>query len=93
MKALLILALVAMATQANAQSMCGERTSILKVITEKYQETARSIAITGQANVVEIFASKAGTWTFLITAPDGRSCIFGAGQGWKDLPQTPGVPL
>lgn len=91
-----MLGFIAMATQAQAQaqSMCGERAAMLKAITGKYNEAPVAIARAGAVNVIEVFASKAGTWTFLVTTPDGRSCMFAAGDGWKDLPpKMPGVDL
>ena len=53
---------------------------------DKYQETGKALAIAGQVNLVEVFASKAGTWTILVTTPEGKSCIIAAGNSWEDLP-------
>lgn len=37
--------------------------------------------------VVELWASeKTGTWTVLMTGPDGRACIIASGQDWQSDP-------
>ena len=71
---------------AQALGMCGSRADFIKALSDKYQETGKAIGIAGQVNLVEIFASKAGTWTILVTTPQGKSCIIAAGSSWEDLP-------
>jgi hypothetical protein len=71
-------------TQANG--MCGKRVDFIKALTDKYQESGKALGIAGQVNLVEVFASKAGTWTILVTTPEGKSCIIAAGNSWEDLP-------
>ena len=45
------------------------------------------MAIAGQTSLVEVFTSKAGSWTILVTQPKGATCIIGAGQSWEDIPE------
>ena len=71
---------------AQALGMCGSRADFIKALSDKYQETGKALGIAGQVNLVEIFASKAGTWTILVTTPQGKSCIIAAGSSWEDLP-------
>ena len=71
---------------AQALGMCGSRADFIKALSDKYQESGKAIGIAGQVNLVEIFASKAGTWTILVTTPQGKSCIIAAGSSWEDLP-------
>ena len=52
------------------------------------RESGKAIGIAGQVNLVEVFASKAGTWTILFTTPQGKTCIIAAGSSWEDLPPT-----
>lgn len=82
------LIIVWMAPQAHALGMCGMRADFLKALSDKYQETGKALGIAGQVNLVEIFASKAGTWTILVTTPEGKSCIIAAGSSWEELPPT-----
>ena len=71
---------------AHALGMCGARADFLKALSDKYQETGKALGIAGHVNLVEIFTSKAGTWTILITQPNGQSCIVAAGSSWEELP-------
>lgn len=80
--------ILALALPAQAQQglPCGPRAAIIKTLAKKYKETLKFIAIAGEKNLVEIFVSKAGTWTVLFTTPDGLTCISAAGDSWEELP-------
>jgi len=71
---------------ANAQSACGERAKFIDTLAKNYQEAPSAFGIAGQKNLVELFVSKAGTWTMLVTHPSGMSCIVAAGQSWEQFP-------
>lgn len=71
---------------AAAQSACGKRDEIVKIITNKYKEVPRALAIAGQSNLLEVYASESGSWTILITQPQGSACIVAAGQSWEEFP-------
>lgn len=77
--------LAAAAPPAQAETRCGPRDAVLKMLAERYDETRRGIGLAGQTQVLEVYASKDGTWTVLVTDPAGRSCLVASGQGWEDL--------
>jgi len=77
---------VIMVSQAHAAGACASHGVIVKALADKYQESAKALGIAGQVNLVEIFSSKAGTWTILVTTPDGSACIIAAGTEWVNLP-------
>ena len=83
-------ALVALASASPAQAagMCGKRVDFIKALNDKYKESGKALGIAGQVNLVEVYTSKAGTWTILVTTPEGKSCIIAAGSSWEDLPPT-----
>ena len=74
------------------QMMCGNRAEIVRQLSRKYGETRRSMGITGQRGVVEVFASDAtGSWTILLTNPQGLTCLMAAGVDFEDdLTETAG---
>jgi hypothetical protein len=78
------LAPVLFATAAGAQDgICGERAQIVQRLQERYGETRQSIGLQQNSGVVEIFASaESGTWTILITLPNGMTCLMAAGEAW-----------
>lgn len=71
---------------AAAQVPCGDRDEIIRMLSEKYRETPHAYGVANQSSLVEIYTSKAGTWTILVSRPKGSSCIVGTGQSWEDLP-------
>lgn len=81
----LILAL-ALPAQAQQGPPCGNRAAIIKTLAVKYKEAAKFIAIASETNLVEIFISPKGTWTIIVTAPAGKTCIVAAGDSWEELP-------
>lgn len=80
-----VLALTVAAPAYAQQLPCGERDKIVAEITTKYKEMPRAMAITGGNSFMEIYVSPSGTWTTMITAPNGQTCIVGAGEGWEDI--------
>jgi hypothetical protein len=76
------------ASPGYAQSVCGDRAQIIKVLDTKYKEMPRAFGIAGQKNLVELFTSKSGSWTMLMTQPKGVTCILATGQSWEELPPT-----
>ena len=79
---------VALAVPAQAQAPCGSRVDIVKMLGNKYHERPRALGIANQANLLEVYTSTSGSWTILLTKPQGVSCIIGTGQSWEDVPPT-----
>ncbi len=44
------------------------------------------MGLTVSGGIIEVFASKEGTWTMVITQPNGTSCLIAVGQDWENLP-------
>ncbi|WP_379065669.1 hypothetical protein ACHMW4_13615 [Mesorhizobium sp. UC22_110] len=70
--------------QAEAQIGCGTRDVIVARLGQLFHEHRIGYGLVGQAAVVEIYVSMAGTWTVLMTDVSGRTCIVGAGEGWEN---------
>lgn len=85
---ILLAALAAQAGPAQAQLPCGARSKIIETLDAKYQETLTNFGIAGQKNLLEVFSSKAGSWTITMTTPEGITCIMAAGQSWEAVPLT-----
>ena len=77
---------VAIIAPAQAQVPCGKRDDIIKMLSQKYREIPRAMAIAKETSLLEVFTSKSGSWTILVTQPAGPSCIIGAGQSWEEIP-------
>lgn len=75
-----------LAGAAQAQPACGPRAQVLAWLAASYREAPVAAGVSGQGALVEVLASPDGaTWTILVTAPTGRTCVVGAGEGWRVL--------
>ena len=64
------------------------RSEVVAKLARRYGETLRSIGHERADGVVEVYASeKTGTWTILVTRPDGMSCLLAAGERWEEGPK------
>lgn len=67
---------------------CGPRKALTKKLEQSYGETRQSIGLTGGNAVFEVWVSdKTGSWTMLLTRPDGTSCVLAVGEDWQSVGQ------
>lgn len=81
-------ATVLTAATAHAQQArnCGPRELVVNRLAEGYGETRQSIGLAANNAVIEVFASdESGTWTILVTSPNGTSCLVASGQAYETL--------
>ena len=78
-------------SQAVAQN-CASHDVIVEHLAKEFQETRQSVALDGVGNMVEVFASEAGTWTLTVTQPGAPTCLVMAGVAYQlvDEPLTLG---
>jgi|TARA_Y100000294_G_scaffold152322_1_gene150553 hypothetical protein len=72
---------------ASAQPVCSTHRTVSDSLKKSYAEAPVSMGVTAGGGVIEVYASPKGTWTLVITQPNGTSCLIAAGQGWKNLPK------
>ena len=91
---LLVLALLAPAASAAAQTLCtNERTAVIEQLKSRYQEIPTAMGLASDGSVLEILASKLGSWTILVTRPNGLACVVATGDAWEHFPETPSDKL
>ena len=74
----------AWAQTPGGQMICGKRNDILRQLDEKYGETRRSLGLAQGRGVVELYASdETGSWTILLTNPQGTTCMMAAGEAFR----------
>lgn len=72
---------------------CADRTLIVERLSNKYGETRQSAGLNQNNGMVEVFASDdTGTWTILVTMPNGMSCLMAAGKAWQGETAAVDVP-
>ncbi|MEQ9643512.1 MAG: hypothetical protein RIM84_26065 [Alphaproteobacteria bacterium] len=85
---LLISILLLLAAPAAAQTPCGPRQALLDGLAESYAERVVAQALTEDGRMLELLASADGaTWTALVSAADGRTCVVASGRHF-DLMRT-----
>ncbi len=65
---------------------CADREMIVDRLETKYGESRQSAGLNQNNGMVEVFASnETGTWTILVTMPNGMSCLMAAGKAWQGM--------
>lgn len=72
---------------ASAQTICVEHKVVAPHLEKTYSESPVSMGLTNDGAIIEIFASPTGTFTIVLTRPNGESCVMAAGEHWEDLPK------
>ncbi len=67
---------------AAAQSLCGERTAVLAGLAERFAERPAAAGLAANGQIVELLVAPDGSWTLLLSRPDGVSCLIAGGVGW-----------
>ena len=81
------------APPANAQEACLVRENAVAQLEARFAERAvgRGLAPRGAA-MVELFVAATGTWTVMVTDPQGRACIVASGKDWIHIAPLLGDP-
>ena len=87
-KLALVTGFTLVASTAMAQPQCNERDNVLDLLAKTYQETPIAAGVTNTGGLVEVLTDiKSGTWTIIVTTPQGMSCLVAAGEGWRNMVQ------
>lgn len=82
-------------TAGHAQSSCADRSDVTERLSVKYGEKFAGGGLRNSDSIFEVWKSdETGSWTIIMTMPNGKSCIMAAGTDWRGaLPETPaGIP-
>ncbi len=64
---------------------CGARDDLANKLKQRYDEMPSALGIASNGRLVEVFTSPNGTWTIVLTRPDGVSCLLAVGQDWQTM--------
>ena len=81
-----VLGIKAMPAAASEDAPCAQRNNIVTTLDSQYKESPRAIGLVSKEAVLEVFVSETGTWTVVVTNPEGVSCVLAAGQSWEEIP-------
>ena len=66
-------------------AQCNDHEVVVEQLAAKYGERVTAMGLNSAGAVIEVFVSKAGSWTITVTMPDGPTCLVSAGEGWETL--------
>ena len=76
---------IVISTSAMAQTMCNKRDVFLDSLKKGYSEAPAAMGLVSNGSVLEVLTSKKGTWTIIVTMPNGTSCVVASGDAWEDI--------
>ncbi len=75
-------------TAQQGRPQCNDRKQVLDLLSQKYKEAPVAAGVTNNGGLVEVLTdAKGGTWTIIVTTPQGVSCLVAAGEGWRKMEQ------
>lgn len=82
------LAAIGVAPTAYAAAPCQERGAVLNKLAKSYAETPVAIGMASNGGVLEVLATEAdtGSFTIIVTMPNGMSCMLASGKHFELLP-------
>src|SRR4051812_14133009 len=82
--AALLIPVSAMASASNM--LCAPHADLLDYLRSTYAELPAASGRTADGAMFEILASQAGSWTLIVTKPDGNACAEASGHNWHQGP-------
>ncbi len=80
------LGMILMFNAAAAQNYCSPRNEVIENLAKKYREAPIAFGVTRTGGLIEVLTTKdGGTWTIILSMPNGTSCLISAGEGWRVL--------
>ena len=79
---------LALAPPAQAMEICRDRHSLTALLESEHKEHHQASGLQASYQLLELWVSEeTGSWSILVTRPDGQSCIVASGSAWT--PQDP----
>ena len=72
-------------SEASAQTLCGDRQNFISHLGKNHREATTAMGLTSSGKVIEVLTSEKGSWTIIVTSPEGRSCLIAAGEDWEAI--------
>jgi hypothetical protein len=74
------------AAPAAAAEQCSEHGTVLGQFAKTYKEAPVAAGLTRDGRLLQVLSSgDDGTWTIVLSKPDGVTCVIMAGEAWRPL--------
>jgi hypothetical protein len=73
------------AAQAPVSPACGPRKAVLEQLGREYGEVPVAHGVTAEGALMEMLASPSGSWTLLISLPNGQTCLAATGDSYETI--------
>ncbi len=88
--AALIFGTVAIGPPVLAQTACMPRDRMVDSLNSRFSETLAGGGLQTEHRLIEVWRSaESGSFTIILTRPDGMSCVLASGQNWHDKAAVP----
>ncbi len=74
-----------------APIQCASVSAIDRLLRQKYQERPIGEGTANGERWAQLYISRKGTYSFVVTKTTGEACIVAAGEGWGPVGGLPGV--
>lgn len=68
---------------ARAQS-CGPHAAVKAHLQKRFKENRDARGLSSDGRLVEVYVAPGGSWTIVVSFPNGLSCILAAGEAWQN---------
>lgn len=82
-----VLALHTCAAWGQIPQACAARETLLESLKSGFGEVPAGFGMTGNGGVFELLVSPGGSWSLILSLPDGKSCLLATGDGWETTRQ------
>ena len=82
---LLTSALWSFSAMAQQPPPCVDRADFLKHLESNYEEAPVAMGLTTGDGLLEVVVSRTGSWTIIVTPPNGISCGVASGKNWESV--------
>lgn len=85
--ALVLGGLVAAGSASAEEKLCGNRQSIFAQLSKDFGEEPSGTGMSANGGMVELLTSANGSWTLVMSYPNGATCLIAAGDNWEVKPR------
>lgn len=93
MKSIALAVLAAcLAVPARAEPACAQTSIMYEVLAEHHGESRRATGFTNDMGAwVELWGEEDGSWSLIVSTPDGQSCLITYGIGFQAFAAPPNL--